>query len=95
MRAAIKNDGSALEYADVTLRKNIPIVLAAIKKNPRALQYADESLKNNKRIVLEAYKRDKNSLIYADTTLRQSIESPLLAKHERMLINNRKRFKKK
>jgi hypothetical protein len=45
--------------------------------------------------VLEAYKRNKRSIIYADTTLRQSIESPLLAKHERMLINNRKRFKKK
>jgi hypothetical protein len=42
-----------------------------------------------------AYKRNKRSIIYADTTLRQSIESPLLAKHERMLINNRKRFKKK
>ena len=68
--------------------------MAAVKVNPRSLIYAHEDLKKNKRIVLEAYKGDKVAITYADASLRQSIEGPFLAKQERMLIRNRKRFSK-
>jgi hypothetical protein len=53
---AVKSDGSALEYADESLKKDKSVVLVAVKQDVAALEFADESLKNDPDIIKAAKK---------------------------------------
>ena len=51
--AAVTQHGSALEYADESLKKDKEVVIAAVTQSGiLALKYADESLKKDKEVVL-------------------------------------------
>ncbi len=67
---AVKEDGSALEYADKSLKADRDIVLAAVKQNGYALEYAAKSLKADRDIVLAAVKQDGDALSFADKSFR-------------------------
>lgn len=54
VRAAINQDGKALQYASPRLRRNREIVLAAVKQNGNAILYASPSFYDDKEIVLAA-----------------------------------------
>ena len=69
--AAVKQNGSALEYADESLKKDKEIVMAAVRQHGWALEYADESLKKDKEIVMAAVKQHGYSLKYADKIFRK------------------------
>ena len=46
-----KNDGSALEYADKSLKKDKEIVLLAVTQDSYSIEYADKSLKKDPDIL--------------------------------------------
>ena len=63
--AAVFQNGSALEFASDTLRKNKTIVRAAVGRDGLALKYADEKLKNNPTTVNIAIENNPEALQYA------------------------------
>ena len=77
--AAVKQDGSVLEFADDIFKKDKEIVLAAVKQDGGALQYADDIFKKDKEIVLEAVKASGYTLQYADDSLKKDKEIVLAA----------------
>lgn len=54
MLAAVRQDGSALCYADESLKADREVVLAAVRQDRDALQYAHSSIRDDKDII-EAY----------------------------------------
>ena len=78
--ATVKQNGSALYYADKSLQKDREIVLAAVKQYGWALEYADESLKKDREIVLAAVKQDSDALEYASEELQNDPELKEIAK---------------
>jgi len=68
--AAVKEDGSALEYASPELRADHEIVLEAVKEDGSALKYADPELRKDPVIVLAAVKQAGYTLEYASQELR-------------------------
>ena len=51
MLAAVKQNGLALQFADVALQANYDIVLAAVRRNGWALRWARNNLNDNREIV--------------------------------------------
>ena len=51
MLEAVKSDGSALKFADESLKKDKSIVLVAIKQDAEAFEFVDESLKNDPDVI--------------------------------------------
>jgi hypothetical protein len=47
---AVKDDGLALEFADIEFKKNKDIVIAALKSNKNAFHFVDNELKNETEI---------------------------------------------
>ena len=81
--ASVKKDGSALKYADESLKKDREIVLAAVKQDGYSLSYADESFRNDREIVLAAAKTSgSNTLQMADESLLKDREIILAAVEE-------------
>ena len=56
------NEGSAIQFADDSFKKDQEIVFEAIKQYGSALEYVDDKFKN-KEIVLEAVKKVVTHLI--------------------------------
>ena len=54
---AVRQNCSALEYADQSLKQDREIVLEAVKQNGSALEYADQSLKQDREVVLRRSSR--------------------------------------
>jgi Domain of unknown function (DUF4116) len=50
---AVKQYGTALEYADPALRKNREVVSTAIKQSVSAIQYASSDLKQDLNFIFE------------------------------------------
>ncbi len=71
---AVKEDGSALEYADKSLKADRDIVLAAVKQDGDALSFADKSFRADRKVVLAAVKTNGYALIFADKTLKADRE---------------------
>ncbi len=64
--------GSALNYADQSLRKDRAFVLEAINQSDGSiLGYINKSLRKDRDIVLAAIKQDSSSFKYADESLRK------------------------
>ena len=51
---AVKQNGAALQYADINLKKDKSIVLVAVKQFGSAIQYAHKSLKKDSDIIKAA-----------------------------------------
>ena len=51
--AAVKNNGSALQYASDELQADKEVVLMAVKQNGYAINYASEELKNDPEFMKE------------------------------------------
>lgn len=51
VKAAVKVDGIALQYADDTFKKVKDVVILALKSNKNALEFIDESLKNDEDVL--------------------------------------------
>ena len=69
MLAAIKNDGSAIKYADKKLTADKKVILAAVKNYSDALEFADKKLKADKEVVLAAIKIEGRNIRYIDKKL--------------------------
>ncbi len=78
--AAVKQNGSALQYASKELRHVPEIVMAAVKQNGCALQYASEELRHNLNIVKAAVQQDGCALKYASDAIRKDRETPILSR---------------
>ena len=77
--AAVKEDGSALQFADESLKKDKEIVLAAVKQDGFALQYADKSLKKDNEVVMAAIKQDSERIAMlssSPTRFKDNIKAP-------------------
>ena len=71
---AVKQYGSAIQYADEEFRKDNEIVLEAVKKDGYALEYVDDSFKKNKEIVLIAVKCEGSAIQFADDSFKKDQE---------------------
>ena len=74
MLEAVKKDGSALEYADETLKADREVVLEAVRNDGGSLEFASHTLKADREIVLEAVKSYGRALQYASDTLKADRE---------------------
>jgi hypothetical protein len=54
VRAAVSQDGGALEYASPQLRSNREVVFLAVKENGNAIQYADPCFGDDKELIITA-----------------------------------------
>ena len=87
MIEAVKIDGSLLQYADDSLKKDKEVVLAAVSSLSSNhedsfeiyLEYADDSLKKDREVVLMAVKHNCSSLEYASKNLQADREIVLAA----------------
>jgi hypothetical protein len=79
MLEAVKKDGSALEYADDTLKADREVVLEAVRNDGGSLEFASYTLKADREIVLEAVKSYGRALQYASDTLKNDRELVLAA----------------
>ncbi|MEO1479619.1 MAG: DUF4116 domain-containing protein, partial [Bacteroidota bacterium] len=77
--AAVTQSGSALFFADVSLRSDRDFVLSAVAQNGGALGYADASLKRDREIVLTAVKQDGMALRSAADSLKRDHDVVLAA----------------
>jgi len=81
-KQSTNQNGSLLEYADESLKRDKEIVMEAVKDYGLALGWADNSLKRDKEIVLAAVKQGGYSLEYADESLKRDKEFVLEAVKE-------------
>jgi hypothetical protein len=79
MLEAVKKDGSALEYADDTLKADREVVLEAVRNDGGSLQFASDTLKADRELVLEVVKNSGRALQYASDTLKDDRELVLVA----------------
>jgi hypothetical protein len=77
--AAVRNDGSALEFASQELRNDKDVVLTAVDNYGYALKYVSETLKNNREVVLCAVQTYGYVLQYASTELKKDRKIVLAA----------------
>eukprot|EP01050_Picozoa_sp_SAG11_P000376 SAG11_NODE_11_length_27870_cov_16.327428_3_plen_1940_part_00 len=77
--AALRKNGSALEYAAAKMRGNREMVLAAVGQKGRALECAAEELKGIREVVLAAVGQDGRALEYATEEMRGDREVVLAA----------------
>ena len=68
--AAVRQDGTALQYADRTLKRDKEIVFAEIRQSESAFKYADDSLKKDPSFVFFLTKLRPRCLDYADQAIR-------------------------
>jgi hypothetical protein len=76
---AVKNNGSALEYASADLRADREIVFEAVKSDCSALEYASADLRADREVVLAAVKSNGGSLTHASEALQSDREIVLAA----------------
>lgn len=69
MLAAVKEEGTLLEYASERLQSDAQVVLAAVQQDGRALKFAARDLCGNLQVVLAAVQQDGGSLGDASTEL--------------------------
>lgn len=72
IRACIKKNGSALQFASQEFKDNEDMVLLAVIRNGSALQFAGDELKNNRTIVSEAIKQSWKAFAFASADLQNS-----------------------
>jgi hypothetical protein len=77
---AVKQNGTALEYASDTLKGDKDIVSSAVKEDGNALQYASDTLKKDKDFVLTAVKQRGNAL---ESSERNASLAPMSPIHHR------------
>jgi hypothetical protein len=77
--AAVKKNGSALEYASKELRGNKEVVLAAVQQDWRALQNASDELKRDHEVVMAAVGEHGDALQYASKKLKRDHEVVMAA----------------
>ena len=77
--AAVKQHGTALNYADETLTQDKEVVWAAIKKDGAAFQYAHENLKNEVTFISKALEINGHILMYLAENFRQDPKLVLTA----------------
>merc|ERR1711953_1004521 len=53
LRAALKNDGMVLQYADITFRAKKDFVKVAALQNPLAFEFAADNVKVDKDFILD------------------------------------------
>ena len=82
---AIRQEGCALQYANLRLRENYDIVLIACKQNGLALEFASDALKCNNSICLEAVKQNGEALQFVDRSIRTTRDIMMAAVGENML----------
>ncbi len=63
--AAVKNKGTALQFAGHILRANKKVVMAAVQNDGDALYYASPDLREDKEVVMAAVQNKGDSLRYA------------------------------
>jgi hypothetical protein len=76
---AVKNDGSALQFASDDLKSDREVVLAAVKNDGSALQFASDDLRSAREVVLAAVKNNGYALEYASYDLTSDREVVLVA----------------
>jgi hypothetical protein len=67
---AVKNDGSALQFASDDLKSDREVVLAAVKNNGYALEYASYDLTSDREVVLVAINKNSMALQFTDDDLK-------------------------
>lgn len=77
--AAVRQDGTCLQFADWTLRGDPDIVIPAVFNTGMALRWANEKVKNDKETVLTAVFHTGCALQFASTSLRNDKEVALEA----------------
>jgi hypothetical protein len=82
MLAAVKQTGSALQYASNELKNDRIIVLAAVNQNGQALRFASDELKNDMCILIPAV---ANGWVWWDIHLEKYINNVLL-QSERFMV---------
>jgi len=79
---AVRRDGkngSALEYADDSLKADREVVLEAVRQSGRALDHAADVLKEDRELVMEAVRQDGKALRFAADPLKADRELVLEA----------------
>ena len=77
--AAVKRDGTALEFAADALKADKEVVLAAVKNHGFALDWASDALQADKEVVLAAVKNHGFALCWASDALQADKEVVLAA----------------
>ena len=79
VRAAVRENGLALQFAGELFQGDKEFVLDAVSQNGMALQYANDILKNDKECVLKAVSQNGMALQYANDILKNDKECVLKA----------------
>jgi len=72
--AAVKENGDALKYADISLKNDRDIVRIAVEQNAPALRYASENLRDDREIVFAAVKKSSHVIQFASERLKDDHE---------------------
>lgn len=82
VRAAVEQDGTALQFACDSLRSCQEFVVTAVDQNAGALAFAAEELRTNREFVIEVVRRNGCALVGASERLRADPKVVLLAVSE-------------
>ena len=74
VKAAVSQNGLALQYASMGLQDDVTTALVACRQNGLALQYVSKRLTNNKDVVLAAVRRNGMALKYASAQMKNETE---------------------
>ena len=78
--AAVRRDGSALEFASLAIQNDREVVITAVEQNGYALQFASAALKNDREVVLAAVEQNGHALAFASDALKNDREVFLAAR---------------
>jgi hypothetical protein len=64
----------SIYIADVSLKKNLEVVMTAVTQNGNALEYSGKDLKKDLEVVMTAVTQNGRAFQYADKDLKKDIE---------------------